>query len=89
MAEGGAHVDDEGGQAVGARPGLLARGGAGEQQHQVGMFRAAGPDFLAVDDVVSPSLRAKVRSEVVSVPLVGSVTPNACRRSSPVAIFGR
>ena len=38
---------------------------------------------------MSPSRRAKVRNEVVSVPLVGSVTPNAWRRSSPVAIFGR
>ena len=26
---------------------------------------------------------------MVSVPLVGSVTPKACRRSSPLAIFGR
>jgi hypothetical protein len=25
----------------------------------------------------------------VSVPVVGSVTPKACRRSSPLAIFGR
>jgi hypothetical protein len=28
-------------------------------------------------------------SFVVSVPLVGSVTPNACSLSSPLAIFGR
>jgi hypothetical protein len=30
-----------------------------------------------------------VRSDVVSVPDVGSVTPNACSRSSPEAILGR
>ena len=30
-----------------------------------------------------------VWSCVVSVPAVGSVTPNACSRSSPLAIFGR
>ena len=30
---------------------LVARGGAGEQQHQVGVLGAAGPDLLAVDDV--------------------------------------
>jgi hypothetical protein len=32
---------------------------------------------------------AKVFSEEVSVPLVGSVTPKACSRNSPVATFGR
>jgi hypothetical protein len=32
---------------------------------------------------------AVVRSANVSVPLVGSVTPNACRRNSPLAILGR
>ena len=30
-----------------------------------------------------------VRVCVVSVPVVGSVPPKACNRSSPVAIFGR
>jgi len=45
--------------------------------------------FWPLTMYLSPSLRAKVRNDVVSVPLVGSVTPNACRRSSPVAIFGR
>jgi hypothetical protein len=38
---------------------------------------------------LSPSRLAKVRRLVVSVPLVGSVTPKACRRSSPVAMRGR
>ena len=30
---------------------LLARRGAGEQQHEIGIFGARGPDLLAVDDV--------------------------------------
>ena len=47
-----AHVDDEHRQAVGALRRLFLRRGAREQQHQVGMFGAAGPDLLAVDDVV-------------------------------------
>ena len=34
----------------------------------------------------SPSRTAVVRMRLVSVPLVGSVTPNACRRSAPRAI---
>ena len=38
---------------------------------------------------LSPRFCAKVRSDVVSVPLAGSVTPKACRRSSPLAIRGR
>ena len=33
--------------------------------------------------------RAVVRIFVVSVPLVGSVTPIDCSRHSPLAIFGR
>ena len=45
--------------------------------------------FCPLTMYLSPSLRAKVRNEVVSVPDVGSVTPKACKRSSPVAIFGR
>ena len=32
---------------------------------------------------------AGVRSERVSVPLVGSVTPKACSRRAPLAISGR
>ena len=45
--------------------------------------------FWPLTMYLSPSLRATVRSAVVSVPLVGSVTPKACSRSSPLAIFGR
>jgi hypothetical protein len=52
------------------------------------MLGAAGPDLLAVDDVAVAVALAKVFSDVVSVPLVGSVTPNACSRNSPLAIFG-
>ena len=37
----------------------------------------------------SPSRAAVVRSASVSVPLVGSVTPNACNRSEPSAMRGR
>ena len=37
----------------------------------------------------SPRLTAVVRMRVVSVPLLGSVTPIDCRRHSPLAIFGR
>ncbi len=36
-----------------------------------------------------PSLLALVRMRVVSLPLVGSVTPKACNRNSPEAIFGK
>ena len=40
---------------------LLLRRGAREQDHQVGMFGAAGPDLLAVDDIaVMPSRLANV-----------------------------
>ena len=45
--------------------------------------------FWPFTTYLSPWRTAMVRIEVVSVPAVGSVTPNACRRSSPVAIFGR
>ena len=37
----------------------------------------------------SPSRSAVVAIRVVSVPQVGSLTPNACRRNSPAAIRGR
>ncbi len=85
-----AHVDQEHRQPVGALRHLLARRGARQQQHQVGMLGARGPDLLAVDDVVvSPSRTAVVRRLSVSVPEVGSVTPNACRRNSPVAMRGQ
>ena len=49
-----------------------------------------GPDLLAVDDVVGRRRGARwCAATVVSVPLVGSVTPKACRRNSPLAIRGR
>ena len=44
--------------------------------------------FEPLTTYLSPSRFAKVWMRVVSVPLVGSVTPNACRRTSPLAIFG-
>ena len=47
-----AHVDQEYREAVGAFLDLLARRGARQQQHQVGMLGARGPDLLAVDDVM-------------------------------------
>jgi len=33
--------------------GLILRRGARQQDHQVGVFGAAGPDLLAVDDIVA------------------------------------
>ena len=50
-ALGGAHVHQKNGQPAGAGRRLLARRGAREQQHQVGMLGARGPDLLAVDDI--------------------------------------
>ena len=47
-----AHVDQEHREPVGALCRLLARRGARQQHHQVGMLGARGPDLLAVDDVV-------------------------------------
>ncbi len=43
--------DDENGHAFGFLRNLVERGGAGEQDHQLGMLQARGPDLLAVDDV--------------------------------------
>ena len=39
--------------------GLLLRRGARQQHHQVGMFGAAGPDLLAVDDVAVVAVLAR------------------------------
>ncbi len=47
-----AHIDDEGGQPVGAPLCLVAWRGTRQQQHQVGVFRAAGPHLLAVHHVM-------------------------------------
>ena len=46
-----AHVDQQHGHAVGRLLRFLARRRAAQQKHQVGMFGAADPDLLAVDDV--------------------------------------
>src|SRR4029450_1887618 len=45
--------------------------------------------FWPLTTCLSPLRRAVVWSLVVSEPALGSVTPKAWRRSSPVAIFGR
>ena len=50
------HVDQEHRQAVGALLGLLLRRGARQQQHQIGMLGARGPDLLPVDDVMVVAL---------------------------------
>src|SRR6267378_39458 len=50
------HFDDEHREAVGLLLRLLARRGAREQQHQVGVLGARSPDFLAVDDVAAAFL---------------------------------
>ena len=84
-------IDEEHREPVGAALDLVDRGGARQEQHQVGMAGARGPHLLAVDDGNGRcrARTARVLSLVVSEPVVGSVTPNACRRNSPEAIFGR
>jgi hypothetical protein len=47
-----AHVDNEDRQSVRPLGHFLLRSGAGEQQHEVGMFGARGPDFLPTDDIM-------------------------------------
>ena len=56
-----AHVDDEHRQAVRALLGLLLRSRARQQDHQVGMLGAAGPDLLAVDDIAVVAVLARER----------------------------
>ena len=51
LAHGPAHVDQEDRKAVGPSLAFAARRGAREQEKQVGMPGARGPDLLAVDDV--------------------------------------
>ena len=46
------HVDQKYRQAICALFRLFLRGGAREQQHQIGMLGARGPDLLAIDDIV-------------------------------------
>ena len=69
---------------------LVARRGAGEQQHQVGMLGAGGPDLLAVDDVACRR-RARRGAERQRVGAARSARSRrrpagAARR---LAIFGR
>ncbi|MNG27670.1 hypothetical protein D3C84_1128250 [compost metagenome] len=45
--------------------------------------------FCPLITYMSPRLIAVVLILVVSVPVVGSVTPIDCRRNSPLASFGR
>ena len=52
VAEAGADIDDEHREPVAAALYLVGRRGAGQQQHQIGLQRARGPDFLAMHDVV-------------------------------------
>ena len=63
--------------------------GAGQQQHQVGVLGARGPDLLAVDDVVVALAAGEGPDRGGVGAARGSVTPNACRRSSPDAMCGR
>ena len=85
------HVDEEHGEALGALLHLLARRGAGEQQHQIGMLGARGPDFLAVDDVAVVAVAhrggAQGRKRVGARRRLGDA--DACSRNSPLAIAGR
>ena len=46
-----AHVEQKYGKSGCARLRLLARRGAGKEQHEIGILGPRGPDFLAVDDV--------------------------------------
>ena len=46
------HIDQEHREAGGARLRLLARRGARQQQHEIGMLGARGPDLLAVDHIM-------------------------------------
>ena len=63
LAQRLAHVDQEDRQALGALLGLLARRGARQQQHQVGMLGAAGPHLLAVHDVGAVVLLHRRRAQ--------------------------
>ena len=54
------------------------------------MFGARNPDLLAVDHIAVVSFAPWPRfSAGVSVPVFGSLTPNACNRREPSAIFGK
>src|SRR5665811_942771 len=51
--------------------------------------RREGDHYIINGQKLWTSRRAVVRNDSVSVPEVGSVTPKACSRSSPLAILGR
>jgi hypothetical protein len=85
----GPHVHDEGGKALGLLRHLVARGGAGQQQHQVGMLGARGPDLLAVHHPLVALADGGGAQRRGVGPAVGSVTPKAWRRSVPSAMPGR
>jgi hypothetical protein len=68
---------------------LGQRRGARQQDHEVAVLDAADPHLLAVDHVASPFFTALVLILVVSVPVVGSVTPMDCRRHSPAGDLGQ
>ena len=67
LALGRIEVDQEHGEALGALFDLVGRRGAGEQQHQVGVQHAAGPNLLAVDDVAVVALLLGARLELGGV----------------------
>ena len=61
VADGPVKIDEEDGQPLGLLCHLLARGRAGEQDHEVGMLDAADPDLLARDDIaIAPPHRARL-----------------------------
>jgi hypothetical protein len=85
----GLHLDQEHREPFGALLDLLARRGARRAAASGrNAPRAEVQIFWPVDDVavVAVALPPVVRSASVSVPDVGSVTPKACRRNSPLAI---
>ena len=46
------HIDDKGRKTLGPFGGLVLRRGAGQQQHQIRVLGSAGPDLLAIDDIM-------------------------------------
>ena len=67
LALGLAQVDEEHREPLGALLHLVGGRGAGQQQHQVGLQHAAGPDLLAVDDVAVVALLLGPRLELGGV----------------------
>ena len=87
--DGGLHVHEEYAQSACLVLELGIRGGAREQEHQVGVLRARDEHLLAVDDVAVALPDGRVSMRVVSDPAFGSVTANVCSRSSPLATRGK